>query len=101
MPPVMGGEDFGRFGREDQSIKSLIVWVGGVHQAEYDAAKKEGRTLPSLHSPFWAPDAPAVISTAPDALTAMTMKLMGKGSVQGSGGALLPTPDQVSPPFPK
>ena len=79
MPPVMGGEDFGRFGREDKSIKSLIVWVGGVPQAEYDAAKKEGRTLPSLHSPFWAPDAPAVISTATEALTAMTMKLMGKG----------------------
>ena len=79
MPPVMGGEDFGRFGREDKSIKSLIVWVGGGPQAEYDAAKKDGRTLPSLHSPFWAPDAPAVISTATEALTAMTMKLMSKG----------------------
>lgn len=78
MPPVMGGEDFSRFWREDRSIKSLIVWVGGVPQAEYDAAKKEGRTLPSLHSPFWAPDAPAVISTATEALTAMTLKLMAK-----------------------
>jgi amidohydrolase len=78
MPPVMGGEDFSRFGREDKSIKSLIVWVGGVPQAEYDAAKKDGRTLPSLHSPFWAPDAPAVISTATEALTSMTMKLMAK-----------------------
>src|SRR3546814_9329945 len=36
MPLVMGGEDFGRFGREDKSIKSLIVWVGGVTQAELD-----------------------------------------------------------------
>ena len=79
MPPVMGGEDFSRFGREDKNIKSLIVWVGGVPQAEYDAAKKEGRTLPSLHSPFWAPDAPAVISTATEALTSMAMKLMAKG----------------------
>ncbi|MDK2761011.1 MAG: amidohydrolase [Sphingopyxis sp.] len=78
MPPVMGGEDFSRFGREDKSIKSLIIWVGGVPQAEYDAAKKAGRSLPSLHSPFWAPDAPAVISTATEALTAMTMKLMAK-----------------------
>ncbi|MBJ7500875.1 MAG: amidohydrolase [Sphingopyxis sp.] len=79
MPPVMGGEDFSRFSRdENKDVKSLIVWVGGVPQAEYDAAKKEGRTLPSLHSPFWAPDAPAVISTATEALTAMTMKLMAK-----------------------
>jgi hippurate hydrolase len=78
MPPVMGGEDFGRYGREDKSIKSLIFWVGGVPPAEIEAAKTEGRTLPSLHSPFWAPDAPAVIATATEALTAMTMKLMAK-----------------------
>ena len=79
MPPVMGGEDFGRFSRDDKDIKSLIIWVGGVPQAELDAAKKEGRTLPSLHSPFRAPDAPAVISTATEALTSMAMKLMPKG----------------------
>jgi len=80
LPPVMGGEDFSRFSREEnKDIKSLIIWVGGVPQAEFDAAKKEGRTLPSLHSPFWAPDAPAVISTATEALTAMAMKLMPKG----------------------
>ncbi|NIJ36525.1 hippurate hydrolase [Sphingopyxis panaciterrae] len=79
MPPVMGGEDFGRFGREDKTIKSLIIWVGGVPQAEYDAAKKDGRTMPSLHSPFWAPEADKVIATATEALTAMTMKLMPKG----------------------
>lgn len=79
MPPVMGGEDFGRFSRDDKDIKSLIIWVGGVPQVEIDAAKKEGRTLPSLHSPFWAPDAPAVISTATEALTSMAMKLMPKG----------------------
>ncbi|ALJ13246.1 amidohydrolase [Sphingopyxis macrogoltabida] len=79
MPPVMGGEDFSRFSRdENKDVKGLIVWVGGVPQAEYDAAKKEGRTLPSLHSPFWAPDAPAVISTATEALTSMAMKLMAK-----------------------
>jgi len=79
LPPVMGGEDFSRFSREEnKDIKSLIIWVGGVPQAEFDAAKKEGRTLPSLHSPFWAPDAPVVISTATEALTAMAMKLMEK-----------------------
>ena len=37
LPPVMGGEDFGRF-LADESIESLIFWVGGVPQARWDAA---------------------------------------------------------------
>lgn len=75
-PAVMGGEDFSQFRRADTNIKSLIFWVGGVKQADYDTAMKEGRQLPSLHSPFWAPDAPVVVATAAEALTAMTLKLM-------------------------
>jgi amidohydrolase len=79
MPPVMGGEDFSRYSRDaNKDVKSLIIWVGGVPRAEYDAAKKAGKTLPSLHSPFWAPEADTVIETATEALTGMAMKLMGK-----------------------
>lgn len=77
-PAVMGGEDFGQFQRADTSIKSLIFWVGGVKQAEYDAAIKDGRQLPSLHSPYWAPDAPVVIATASEAMAAMTLKLLAR-----------------------
>jgi len=79
MPPVMGGEDFSRYSRDaNKDVKSLIIWVGGVPRAEYDAAQKAGKSLPSLHSPFWAPEADTVISTATEALTGMAMKLMGK-----------------------
>lgn len=77
-PPVMGGEDFGRFSRGDATVKGLIIWVGGVPQGEYDAAIKEGRKLPSLHSAFWAPDAPMVVATATEALTAMALNLLAK-----------------------
>jgi amidohydrolase len=78
VPAVMGGEDFGQFVRADPKIKSLIFWVGGVRQTDYDAAMKSGAQLPSLHSPFWAPDAPVVIATAAEAMTAMTVKLLRK-----------------------
>jgi len=78
-PPVMGGEDFSRYYRADkENVQSLIFWVGGVPQAEFDAAQKSGKGLPSLHSPFWAPDAEKVIATGGEAMVAAAMKLMEK-----------------------
>lgn len=75
--PVMGGEDFGEFRRADEArIKSAILWVGGRPASEFEAAKREGRTLPSLHSPFWAPEADKVIASASEALTLSAMRLM-------------------------
>ncbi|WP_373486607.1 amidohydrolase [Blastomonas sp.] len=79
VPASMGGEDFSRFYRADpDNITSLIFWVGGVPLAEYNKAKAEGIEMPSLHSPFWAPEADTVIATAAEAMTAMTLKLMAK-----------------------
>ncbi|MEP3051233.1 MAG: amidohydrolase [Erythrobacter sp.] len=76
-PPVMGGEDFGQFYRADpENIESLIFWVGGAPMDQYEASQRGEITLPSLHSPFWAPDAEAVISTATEAMTAATLDLL-------------------------
>jgi hippurate hydrolase len=76
-PAVMGGEDFGRFYRADrENVESLIFWVGGVPQDQWEKAQKGEVELPSLHSPFWAPDAPVVIATATEALTAATLRIM-------------------------
>lgn len=76
-PAVMGGEDFGRFWREDKSIKSLIFWVGGVPSAQMAEAAK-GKALPSLHSPFWAPEADKVIPTAAEAMTVLALDILKK-----------------------
>lgn len=77
VPSVMGGEDFSQFLRNgDDDMKSLIFWVGGVPQDEFDAAQAGEGNLPSLHSPFWAPDAEKVIATAAEALAAETLRLM-------------------------
>jgi hippurate hydrolase len=79
VPAVMGGEDFSQFYRADrENVESLILWVGGVRAAEWEKAQKGEITLPSLHSSFWAPDAPVVIATATEALTAATLDLMAK-----------------------
>ena len=59
---VMGGEDFSRFWLADKSMGSLIFWVGGVPANQWQAAGGDAAKLPSLHSPFWAPDAEAVVA---------------------------------------
>ena len=78
VPPTMAGEDFGRYYRADKSIKSLLFWVGGVPEERWKAAQSGDQKLPSLHSPFWAPDAEKVISSASEALTLATLKVLAK-----------------------
>jgi hippurate hydrolase len=77
-PAVMGGEDFSRFWLADKSIESLIFWVGGTPNPVWDAAGGNQQKLPSLHSPFWAPDAEAVISTATEAMTVAALDVLKK-----------------------
>jgi len=77
-PPVMGGEDFSRYHIADPSIESLIFWVGGVPQARWDATHGDPARLPSLHSPFWAPDAEPTIATATEAMVVAAMGVLGR-----------------------
>ncbi len=77
VPSVMGGEDFSEYRRADpDNIKSLIFWVGGVPAEDFARAEAGEISLPSLHSPFWAPDAEKVIATAAEAMTDATLRLM-------------------------
>jgi hippurate hydrolase len=77
--PVMAGEDFGRYWLEDQTKQSTIFWVGGVPQDRWDAVKGDTLKLPALHSPFWAPNAEAVVSTASEAMTLAALDVLKKG----------------------
>ncbi|MFP5330708.1 MAG: amidohydrolase, partial [Alphaproteobacteria bacterium] len=76
--PVMAGEDFSQYHLADRSIESLIFWVGGVPQARWDAANGDTARLPSLHSPFFAPDAEAVIATATEAMTVAALGVLAQ-----------------------
>jgi amidohydrolase len=77
-PAAMGGEDFGRYYRADKSINSFIFWVGGVPADKLAAAKANGTALPSLHSPFWAPQAEKVVATASEAMTVLALDILKK-----------------------
>jgi hippurate hydrolase len=76
VPPVMAGEDFGRYRLADPGIESLIFWVGGTPLDKWKAADGNTQKLPSLHSPFWAPEADTVIATATEALTIAALDVL-------------------------
>ena len=78
VPAVMAGEDFGRYYRADTKIKSMIFWVGGVPHNKWQSAQDTGKGLPSLHSPFWAPDAEKVIATATQAMNSAVLSILAK-----------------------
>ena len=76
--PIMASEDFSQFWQADKTKEAVIFWVGGTPQAKWDAAGGDESKLPSLHSPLWAPDAEAVISTATEAMTVATLDILKK-----------------------
>lgn len=76
-PAVMGGEDFSQFRRAaPDDVQSMIFWISGTPQPMLEALERDGTPLPSLHSPFWAPDAEKVIATGAEALAGAAIKLM-------------------------
>jgi hippurate hydrolase len=75
---VMGGEDFSQYWLADKTKEATIFWVGGVPKAKWDAAGGDETKLPSLHSPFWAPEAETVISTATEAMTVAALDVLKK-----------------------
>ncbi|MEM7329522.1 MAG: amidohydrolase [Pseudomonadota bacterium] len=79
VDPVMGGEDFSQYGRTDAKIPSLIFWVGAVHPEKWDAAQGGELALPSLHSPFFAPDYEPTIETGVKSMTATALALFREG----------------------
>lgn len=76
--PIMAAEDFSRYWLADKTKQSTIFWVGGVPKDKWDAVNGDLNKLPSLHSPFWAPEAATVISTATEAMTVAAVDILKK-----------------------
>ena len=78
VDPVMAGEDFSRYGRTKEKIPSTLLWLGSVNSAQYKEAKANNKTLPTLHSGKFAPDAKPTILTGVTGMTETAIKLMKK-----------------------
>ena len=75
VSPVMGGEDFGMFGRVEPIIPTALFWLGAVNKKVYEKAMREDLMLPSLHSDLFLPDAEPAINTGVTAMSSAAMDL--------------------------
>ena len=75
--PEMVAEDFGEFGKA-ASVPSVQLRVGAVEPSKYEASKKAGTPLPSLHSSGFAPDRERTIKAAATVLTLSALELLAK-----------------------
>jgi hippurate hydrolase len=74
--PVMGGEDFSRFGRGDPPMPILLYWLGTVSSADWAAAQRGEKELPSLHASRFAPDPGPTLRTGVLSMSALLLSLL-------------------------
>ena len=73
VKPVMIGEDFGVYGRQQKSIPSYLLWIGTVAPDRKAKAANGQEELHSLHSSKFAP---AYTRTIPAAVKMMSSCLL-------------------------
>ena len=76
--PVMGGEDFSEFGRTADKIPICILWLGVVDPNTYKESIHAKKTLPTIHSPFFAPAAESGIKSGITVTSGILFDLLGK-----------------------
>ena len=59
----MAGEDFGKYGRTKEKIPIMMFMLGSVSHKNIVDHDLNGTSLPSLHSPYFAPDYQKTIET--------------------------------------
>ena len=78
VDPVMGGEDFARYGRTQEQVPGALLWLGAVNALRYETAQSDGEDLPGLHSALFAPDAGPTIATGVRAMHAVLLELLAR-----------------------
>ncbi len=74
--PGSASEDYSEF--VIAGVPSLYFGIGGFDRAMVEKAKAEGKTLPSNHSPFFAPTPEPSIRTGVEAMTLAVLSVTGK-----------------------
>lgn len=74
--PVMGAEDFGRYGRTEEKIPIAMFWLGTVAEERVQQSVRDGVPLPSLHSSLFSPLPEPAIETGVAAMAAAVLDLL-------------------------
>jgi hippurate hydrolase len=75
--PVMGGEDFSRYGREEPRIPIFMDRLGSVSAERIAESRRPGgKPLPSLHSAQYLPEREQTIKTGVTTMTAAAVDLL-------------------------
>ena len=76
-PPIMGGEDFSRYGRA--GVPVFLFWLGTIDpQRVADSAKEGGKPLPSMHSDLYHPVPGPAVRTGVRSMSMAVLNLLGK-----------------------
>ena len=75
-PPVMGSEDYCRFGLENHQIPICQLTLGAVDAEKLAESRRTGVPLPGLHSSGWAPVPEPTLRTGVKAMTSAVLDLM-------------------------
>lgn len=78
LEPVMGGEDFGRYGKTEDNIPIFMWWLGTIDPAKIKESKEKGSKLPSLHSGIYKPLPQPSITTGVSTMTQAVLDLLKK-----------------------
>ncbi len=74
--PVMGGEDFGQYGRTEEKVPIMMFWLGAVEIEKYQASLRGELKLPSLHNSQFQPDPELTLKTGVKAMSAALYELL-------------------------
>ncbi len=76
-PVIMGGEDFGRYGKAGVPI--FLYFLGTISPERMAESQKEnGRPLPSMHSDLYYPEIKPSIHTGVMTMSMAVLNLLGK-----------------------
>jgi hippurate hydrolase len=78
MPPYMVGEDFSRYGMQEEKVPIFMFWLGAIDPEKVKQAEQSGEQLPSLHSPYFAPLPEPTIKTGVKAMYSAALELFKK-----------------------